>query len=318
MNFSVKVGISACLTGENVRYNGGHLSDLFLTETLAPHVEWVTVCPEVESGMGIPREQVRLVGDTTYPRLVGSRSGVDHTEVMKSWANQRLTDISAAGLDGFVLTKNSPSCGLYRVRVHATTTDQPVRQGTGLFARALIDRMPWLPVEESGRLHDPRIRENFVERIFVHRRWREMLAKSPSPKGLVAFHTTHKLILMAHSNSHYRLLGRLVAGAGKANWNILIKAYEAGMHRALGLIATPRNHTNVLHHLMGFLKLKLSSSNKQELLRIIDLFRIGQLPLIVPITLLRHHLHQEQMPEWVHQQAYLAPYPEELALRNHI
>ena len=318
LNFPVRIGISACLTGQSVRYNGGHLNDSFLTETLAPHVEWVTVCPEVETGMGIPREQVRLVGDPISPQLVGSRSGVNRTARMMSWAGQRLTEIAEADLDGFVFAKNSPSCGLYRVRVHGETPGALSRQGVGLFARALREQMPGLPVEENGRLHDPYIRENFVERIFVHRRWREMLAQAPTPKGLVAFHTAHKLTFMAHSNSHYRLLGRIVAGAGNASWTRLVKEYEAGMNEALGFIATSRKHTNVLYHLMGFLKKKLPAPDKQELLEIIDSFRSGQLPLIVPITLLRHHLRREQIHEWVHQQTYLDPYPEELALRNHV
>jgi uncharacterized protein YbgA (DUF1722 family)/uncharacterized protein YbbK (DUF523 family) len=314
----VRLGISSCLAGEEVRYNGGHIADSFLMGTLADHVQWVTVCPEFEVGMGVPREQIRLVGAPDNPRLVGSHTETDHTQPMLEWARDRTSGLASQDLDGFVLTANSPSCGLLRVRVYQTKGAPAVKQGVGIFARALTNRIPDLPVEENGRLHDPRLRENFVERIFVRRRWHQMLENDPTPGGLVRFHTSHKMVFMAHSNAHYRSIGRLVASAGVTPWNELIACYQAQMTEALRLIATPKKNTNVLHHLMGFLKDAISADDKQELLDIIDQYRSEQLPLIVPITLLKHHLRKPTVPEWVHMQAYLNPYPQELTLRNHV
>ena len=319
MTSTVRIGISACLTGEEVRYNGGHLNDSFLMGTLAEHVEWVPVCPEVEVGMGVPREQIRLVGELDAPKLMSSRSETDHTPKMVAWATGRVAELARANLDGFVFAKDSPSCGLFRVRVYPAKQDaQPIRQGMGLFARALTAWLPDLPAEENGRLHDPRIRENFVERIFVHRGWREMLASDPTPRGLVAFHTAHKLTFMAHSNTHSRQLGRLVAEAGTRPWDELIGNYAHVMADALRLIATPKKQANVLHHLMGFLKQSLLSGDKLEVLDLIDEYRKERVPLIVPLTLLRHHLRRNPVPDWVRLQAYLNPYPQELMLRNHV
>ena len=314
----VRLGISSCLAGEEVRYNGGHLADSFLMGTLADHVQWVPVCPEFEVGMGVPREQIRLVGAPDNPRLMGSRTETDHTQLMLAWARDRTSGLASQDLDGFVLAANSPSCGLLRVRVYQTEGAPAVKQGVGIFARALTNRIPDLPVEENGRLHDPRLRENFVERIFVRRRWHQMLENDPTPGGLVRFHTAHKMIFMAHSNAHYRSIGRLVASAGVTPWSELIACYQAQMTEALRLIATPKKNTNVLHHLMGFLKDAIPTDDKQELLDIIDQYRSEQLPLIVPITLLKHHLRKPTVPQWVHQQAYLNPYPQELTLRNHV
>jgi uncharacterized protein YbgA (DUF1722 family)/uncharacterized protein YbbK (DUF523 family) len=314
----VRLGISSCLAGEAVRYNGGHLSDSFLMGTLADHVEWVTVCPEFEVGMGVPREEIRLVGSPDDPRLIGSRSETDHTVPMRNWAKERTLALADPDLDGFVLTANSPSCGLVRVRVYQSKGAPAVKQGVGVFARALTEGIPDLPVEENGRLHDPRLRENFVERIFVRRRWHQMLEDDPTPGGLVRFHTAHKLTFMAHSNAHYRSVGRLVASAGTIPWGELIPTYQIQMAEALRLIATPKKNTNVLHHLMGFLKDAISPDDKQELLDLIDQYRSEQLPLIVPLTLLKHHLRKPGVPDWVHVQAYLNPYPFELMLRNHV
>jgi len=249
---------------------------------------------------------------------MGSRTETDHTQPMLEWARDRTSGLASQDLDGFVLAANSPSCGLLRVRVYQTEGAPAVKQGVGIFARALTNRIPDLPVEENGRLHDPRLRENFVERIFVRRRWHQMLENDPTPGGLVRFHTAHKMIFMAHSNAHYRSIGRLVASAGVTPWTELIACYQAQMTEALRLIATPKKNTNVLHHLMGFLKDAIPRDDKQELLDIIDQYRSEQLPLIVPITLLKHHLRNPTVPDWVHQQAYLSPYPQELTLRNHV
>jgi uncharacterized protein YbgA (DUF1722 family)/uncharacterized protein YbbK (DUF523 family) len=316
---TVRIGISACLVGQEVRYNGGHLNDSFLIETLTQHVEWIPICPEVETGMGVPREQIRLVGNPSAPKLIAPRSGTDHTSKMLAWADGKVKELANAQVDGFVLTKGSPSCGLFRVRVYQEKEGTPpTRQGVGMFARALTEQMPNIPAEEDGRLHDPRIRENFVERIFMQRRWREMLETTPGPKGLVAFHTAHKLTFMAHSNTHYRELGRLVANSGRLPWSQLLDQYTRLMGEGMRLIATPKKQTNVLHHLMGFLKNSLSPDDKVEMLELISDYRVERLPIIVPLTLLKHHLRRFAVPDWVHQQAYLNPYPQELALRNHV
>ena len=314
----VRLGISACLAGQEVRYNGGHLSDSFLMGTLADYVQWVTVCPEFEVGMGVPREEIRLVGSPDNPKLMTSRTEIDHTEPMLNWARNRTAELADQDLDGFVLTANSPSCGLLRVRVYQHKGSPAVKQGVGMFARALTQQIPDLPVEENGRLHDPRLRENFVERIFVRRRWHQMLENDPTPGGLVRFHTAHKLTFMAHSNAHYRSIGRLVASSGTIPWEEITANYQTGMTEALSLISTPKKNTNVLHHLMGFLKNTIATDDKQELLDLIGQYRSEQLPLIVPLTLLKHHLRKPGVPDWVHQQAYLNPYPAELMLRNHV
>ena len=313
----IRLGISTCLLGERVRYDGGHKLDHFLADTLGRHVEWVPVCPEVEIGLPIPREAVRLVGDPASPRLIAPKSGADHTDTMLAWASKRLDQLAAVGLCGFVFKSKSPSSGLFRVRVY-DEHGNPSRTGTGMFPRAVMQRFPLLPLEEEGRLNDPPLRENFIERIFAYYRWMEMLKNEPTPGGLVRFHTAHKLTLMAHSIKHYQDLGRLVAQAGALPWEELIATYGAKFMEGLALLGTRRKHVNVLQHLMGYLKKDLSPDDKQELLALIEDYRNELVPLIVPLTLLQHHLRRYPVPDWVHQQVYLIPYPKELMLRNHV
>jgi len=313
----IRLGISTCLLGERVRYDGGHKLDHFLADTLGRYVEWVPVCPEVEIGLPIPREAVRLLGDPDSPRLIAPKSGADHTDTMQAWASKRLDELAAIGLCGFVFKKDSPSSGLFRVRVY-DQHGNPSRTGTGIFPRAVMQRFPLLPLEEEGRLNDLPLRENFIERVFAYYRWTEMLDKEPTPSGLVRFHTAHKLTLMAHSIKHYQELGRLVAQAGTLPWEELVASYGAKFMEGLTLLGTRRKHVNVLQHLMGYLKKELSSEDKQELLGLIEDYRQEVVPLIVPLTLLQHHLRRHVVPEWVHQQVYLNPYPKELMLRNHV
>jgi uncharacterized protein YbgA (DUF1722 family)/uncharacterized protein YbbK (DUF523 family) len=316
-DFTIRLGVSACLLGEEVRYDGGHKLDRFLVNTLGQYVEWVPVCPEVESGLPIPRESLRLVGDPEAPRLVTIKSGRDYTEQMRTWAQRRLDGLAEIKLHGFVFKSKSPSSGLYRVKVY-TEEGMPSRIGTGIFPREVINRFPLLPLEEEGRLHDMHLRENFIDRIFAYYRWMHLLEENPTPGGLVQFHTAHKLTLMAHSPSHYREMGRLVAQAGALPWEELVEEYGRALMEGLGVMTTPGKHTNVLQHLMGFLKDKLSREDKAELLKYIEDYRQGLVPLIVPLTLLRHHLSRHDVPDWVHQQVYLHPYPKELMLRNHV
>jgi len=314
---AIRLGISSCLLGEKVRFDGGHKQDLFLIQTLGCFVEWVPVCPEVEIGLGTPRESLRLVGSPESPRLVAPKSGSDHTTAMRSWARVRLEELAALNLHGYVLKKDSPSCGLYRVRVYGEK-GMPARTGQGIFARELVSRLPLLPVEEEGRLHDMRLRENFVERIFAYYRWRRMVEGDATAAGLVRFHTAHKLTVMAHSPRHQQEMGRLVAQAGSRSRKIVVTAYGDLLMDALRVLATPKKHASVLHHLMGYLKKALSRPEKAELLVLIDDYRHGMVPLVVPLTLLQHHFRRHPVPDWVHQQIYLNPYPKELMLRNHV
>lgn len=314
---AIRLGISSCLLGENVRFDGGHKQDLFLLKTLGRYVEWVPVCPEVEIGLGTPRESLRLVGSPESPRLVAPKSGSDHTTAMRSWARVRLEELTALNLHGYVLKKDSPSCGLFRVRVYGEK-GMPSRTGQGVFARELVTRMPLLPVEEEGRLHDMRLRENFIERVFAYYRWTHMLDTDGTAAGLVRFHTAHKLTVMAHSPPHQLEMGRLVARAGSRSWDKILVAYGQLLMEALQVLGTTKKHANVLHHLMGYLKKVLSSPDKAELLRLIDEYRRGLVPLVVPLTLFQHYFRRYPVPDWVHHQVYLNPYPKELMLRNHV
>jgi uncharacterized protein YbgA (DUF1722 family)/uncharacterized protein YbbK (DUF523 family) len=313
----LRLGISTCLLGKPVRYDGGHKLDRFLVETLGQYVEWVPVCPEVEMGLSVPRESMRLVGNPDAPRLLAPKSGADYTERMQAWARERLEQLAPLGLCGFVFKKDSPSSGLFRVKVYSEG-GTPSHAGTGIFAREVAERFPLLPLEEEGRLNDMPLRENFLERVFAFYRWTRFLEEEPTPGGLVRFHTAHKLTLMAHSPKHYAEMGRLVAKAGTIPWVELSATYGALFMEGLALLGTRRKHVNVLQHLMGFLKDHLTGADKQELLALIEDYRQGLVPLIVPLTLLQHHLRRYPVPDWAHQQVYLSPYPKELMLRNHV
>lgn len=303
--------------GKNVRYDGGHKRDRFLIDTLGEFVEWVPVCPEVEIGLSIPREAMHLAGDPEDPRLVTIKTGKDYTERMQAWAQERLDQLADVNLHGFVFKSRSPSSGLYRVKVY-DEHGMPSRTGTGIFPSAVMQRFPLLPLEEDGRLHDMGLRENFIERVFAYYRWTCMLQKDPSPRGIVAYHTAHKLTMMAHSPAHYQKMGPLVAQAGTLPWADLVDRYARLLIEGLEVLTTRGRHANVLQHLMGFLKESISADDKAELLNMIHDYQQRLVPLIVPVTLLRHHLRRNPVPEWAHQQVYLNPYPKELMLRNHV
>jgi len=314
---TIRLGVSTCLLGENVRYDGGHKLDRFLVNTLGQYVEWVPVCPEVEIGLPIPRETLRLVGDHESSRLVAPKSGQDYTERMQNWARERLEQLAKVKLHGFVFKKDSPSSGLFRVKVY-DKNGVPSRIGTGIFPREVMKHFPLLPLEEEGRLHDMNLRENFIDRVFAYHRWTCLLDENSTPGGLVQFHTTHKLTLMAHSPPHYQEMGSLVARAGSLPWEELVETYGHSLMEGLKVVTTPGKHSNVLQHLMGFLKDELTGEDKAELLGLIEDYRKGFVPLIVPLTLLKHHLSRHPVPDWVHQQVYLHPYPKELMLHNHV
>ena len=312
----LRLGISACLLGDEVRYDGGHKRDAFLTTVLGPFVEWVKVCPEVEVGMGTPRESIRLVEADGRLRLLTVKTGVDHTAPMTAYAATRVAALESEGLCGYVLKKDSPSCGMTRVKVYSGE-GPGTRTGVGLYARALLARFPHLPVEEEGRLVDPRLRENFIERVFAYRRLRDLFEGRWTTGDLVRFHTAHKLVLLAHSTQGYERLGRLVATARSHDRASLLTQYTGGFMDALKAIATPQRHTNVLQHTVGYFKKTLDSASRTELLTAIDDYRLGLVPLIVPITLVRHHVRVHDV-KYLEGQVYLAPHPKELMLRNHV
>lgn len=311
----LRIGVSACLVGHEVRYNGGHLRDSGLA-SLTPYVEWVTVCPEVESGMGVPREEVNLIGTAESHRMIGRRSGTDFTDNMKSWGTNRVAALAGENLDGFILTKDSPSCGVFRVRVRQDNNSSPSRNAMGIFARLLTDALPHMPVEEQGRMNDPRLRERFIDHVYVRSRWQHMLDTERSARGLVRFHTNHKMTLMSHNESVYRSMGRVVANAGKNDLSEVLNEYQSLLTRTMQTLATTKRHTNVLQHLTGYLKQALGSEDKQELADLIERYRQGSVPLIVPVTLLHHHFRRNPVNDWVTSQIYLDPYPYELMLRN--
>jgi uncharacterized protein YbgA (DUF1722 family)/uncharacterized protein YbbK (DUF523 family) len=312
----IRLGISTCLLGENVRYDGGHKLDRFLTETLGQYVEYIPVCPEVECGLPIPRESMHLEGDPESPRLVTSITKQDRTERMVSWVKRRVVELEKEGLCGFIFKSNSPSSGLERVRVY-NEKGMPVKKGIGVFARMFIEHFPLLPAEDEGRLNDPKLRENFVERIFTLKRWREVLEKKETRGNLVDFHTRHNLLILSHSPKHYQLMGKLVARSKDLQIKDLYQQYQNILMEALQLKTTPKKNANVLMHMMGYFKQQLSSDEKQELLEVIDHYRQEYIPLIVPITLINHYVRKYNQP-YLKQQVYLNPHPLELQLRNHV
>lgn len=316
MENRIKIGVSACLVGENVRWNGGHSRDRYLTDTLGLYVEFIPVCPEVECGMGVPRETLRLVGDPDNPSLVTSKTNIDHTDRMNRWAQIRVKDLEKEDLCGFIFKKKSPSSGLLNVPVR-TSKGMPQKKGQGIFARIFTEHFPLIPVEEEGRLHDPKLRETFIEQIFTLKRWRETLAKRKSMGTLVEFHTRHKLLMMSHSPNHSRLMGKLVAGGKGIPAKDLFEQYETLLMEALRLKTTQKKNINVLQHIMGYFKKLISPDEKQELLEIIEQYRKEYVPLIVPVTLLNHYVRKYKQP-YLAKQVYLNPHPVALKLRNHV
>ena len=313
---AIRIGISACLLGQEVRFDGGHKRDTFLAQTFGQFVEWVPVCPEVEAGFGTPREAMRLVQQPVGVRLLTVKTGIDVTDRLDRFSTRRVRALRREGLCGYILKKNSPSCGMARVKVYGSRRI-PTRSGRGRFAAALQDRLPHLPVEEEGRLSDPRLRDNFVERIFAYRRLRALFAARWTVGGLVRFHIAHKLVLMAHSVEGYRRLGVCLAKAKSIARAQVEGAYTEAFMTALTVIATPRRHAAVLTHVAGYFKTLLTPADKDELRAAIEDYRRGLVPLVVPVTLVRHHVRQHDVAH-LRGQVYLDPHPTELMLRNHV
>lgn len=312
---AIKVAISSCLLGNTVRYDGGHKRDPYITEQLAAYFDFHSICPEVAIGLGTPRPPIQLRGDPEQPRAVGVHdSNMDVTAALANYG--RNVALNLADISGYIFKKNSPSCGLFRVKVYREKA-KPPRMGRGIFAKALLEAQHDLPAEEEGRLNDPILLENFILRVYAYHRWQQLRNNGISPAALVRFHTEHKYILMAHGQTHYRKAGQLIAKAGNSDVETTAAAYiEVFMH-ALSRPSDRKKHTNVLMHALGYLKNSMGSNDKKEFLQLIENYRIGQVPLVVPLTMLKHYLRRFPDP-YLNQQYYLNPYPEELKLRNSI
>lgn len=311
-----KIAISACLLGERVRFNAGHKESPLCSRVLASHFDFVPLCPEMAIGLGAPRQPIRLVGDPAHPRAVGTRdAGLDVSAPLSAYGERMAGELD--DIDGFIFMQKSPSCGLERVKVYQANGQPAEGGGRGLFAAAFCARRPELPVEEDGRLHDPVLRENFVTRVFVHADWRRLLGEGLSRQALLDFHARHKYLLMASHPQQYRALGRLLGEVGRHAPEELGPRYFAQLMMALRQCASRGSHGNVLQHLCGYLRPALEPDERAELQQLIEQYRLGILPLVVPLTLLKHHFRRHPHP-YVARQVYLQPHPEELGLRNAI
>lgn len=312
----IKVGISSCLLGNEVRYDGGHKHSRLCTDSLSRYFEFVSECPEVGVGMTVPRKPIRLIGDVDAPRAVYTHDqAIDFTDKIQEFGDKKAEQHS--DLCGYIFMKDSPSCGVFRVKVYQDSGYPAATPGRGIYAKAITDANPLLPVEESGRLTDAFLRENFITRVFAYHNWQQLMQQGLTHQAIIEFHSRYKYVLMAHSPSQYVLLGQMLADAGKHEVKELGERYFAALMEQLRNLASRKTHTNVLMHLQGYLKKVLSPTEKQELSEIIDNYRIAQVPLIVPITLLKHHFRNHPDP-YIAKQAYLQPYPEDLSLRNAI
>ena len=312
----IRILVSSCLLGEKVRYDGGHKRDSFLVETLGRFVEYVPVCPEVECGLQTPREAMRLAGDPADPRLVTSKTGLDHTGKMQGWIRRKLQDLEGLDLCGYICKKDSPSSGMERVKVYGEP-GIPAKVGAGMFTKAFMDHFPLIPVEEEGRLQDPVLREMFVERVFTLRRLRDRIRQGKSRGSLVEFHTDHKLLILTHGRTRYAEMGKLVAHAKELPLEELYRRYLHLLMEALRLRTTPAKCADVLMHMMGHFRQFLTSDEKQELLEVIGRYRNRLIPLVVPVTLTLHHVRKYDVP-YLKRQVFLNPHPVELMLRNHV
>jgi uncharacterized protein YbgA (DUF1722 family)/uncharacterized protein YbbK (DUF523 family) len=312
----ITIGISTCLLGEKVRYDGGHKLDRYITDTLGNYFEWVTVCPEVEYGLPVPRESMHLTGDPASPRIVTVRTGVDHTEGMTKWAENKLKQLEKENLCGFIFKSKSPSSGIGGIKIY-TTSGMPSNRGIGIFGGAFMRYFPLIPVIDDGRLHDLSLRENFMEQVIVYKRWKEFLKKDSKIKDLIAFHTNLKLLILSHSPKHYSALGKLVAKAKNYRTDMLYSEYINILMEGMRLLATTKKNTNVLLHIAGYLKKQISPEDKRELLEVIEQYHKGYIPLIVPIVLINHYVRKFDEP-YLKMQFYLNPHPLELMLRNHV
>ena len=312
----ISIGISSCLMGEEVRFNGGHKLSRLCVNTLSDFFEYKAICPEVGIGLGIPRKAIHLIGDPDAPRAVNtSDESIDVTDQLKEFAEQTIPTLDK--ICGYIFIKGSPSCGLFRVKVYNKGNPNPVDSGRGIYAREITKSMPLLPVEEAGRLTDPVLRENFIARVFAYHRWQKLIQQGLSASSILDFHVAYKYSLMANDPQTYTRLGQLLADAGNYDPNELGEKYFTELMQALTKKATRKSNTNVLTHLQGYLKKQLQSKEKEKLIEVIEQYRKGIVPLIVPVTLLQHHFNIHPN-DYISKQAFFDPYPQELSLRNAI
>ena len=313
---TIRIGISACIVGQEVRFSGGHKLDRFIRDTLGSFVEFVPVCPEVDIGLGVPRESLRLRRRKDDKiALVAPKSDSDHTAAMKRYATRKVRELADLDLCGFIVQKGSPSCGMERVKVYpAKGNGAPAKSGRGRFTEVLMDKMPLLPVEEDGRLNDPVLRENFIERVFAYRRLRHLFSGRWTIGQLVDFHSNEKLLLMAHSS--YRPLGQLVARAKELPRAEVKSEYQRLFLAAMSRKTTVNKHVNVLQHISGYFRRDLDESSRAEVHDLVEAYRKRLVPLVVPITLMKHHARKLGL-DYLERQTYMSPHPRELMLRNH-
>ena len=311
----ITIGVSACLLGREVRFDGGHKRSRFITDALAVHFGFSAFCPEVAIGMGTPRQPIRLAGDPHKPQAVGVKTPeLNVTQPLRDYGKKIAGDIDE--LCGFILKKDSPSCGMERVKVY-NDKGMPERSGTGLFAREIMKANPLLPVEEEGRLNDADLRDNFITRVYVYARWKALVDSGLSKSALIKFHASHKYLVMSHSTVMYRQLGQMLSDLTRASLADIAGTYIARLMQALGKPSTRKRHSNVLQHLLGYLKNNLDSAHRTDLNKTIDLYRRGEFPLVVPIRLLQHHFTIHPHP-YIKEQVYLNPHPQALLIRNNL
>lgn len=311
----IPIGISSCLLGEKVRYDGGHKNNSYIGKTLGQYFDLQPFCPELDIGLGIPRKPIRLSrkGSDVIRCIPVDNPEPDFTDALAESANKKKQWHS--NLCGYILKKDSPSCGMERVKIWDDV--MPIREGVGIYAGKLMENFPYLPVEEEGRLGDAVLRENFIQRVFVMRRWKELNEEGMTLNGLLKFHARHKLILMSHNQNYNRELGQMLAAVRKDNVEEVLDEYLLKLMRTLKIPATRGNHVNTLQHIQGYLKKPLDADDKVELTETVEKYRLGQLPLIVPITLL-NHFFRKHPDEYIANSWYMNPYPEEMSLQNHI
>ena len=313
MESSIKVGISSCVLGERVRFDSGHKVSNFVTKELSPYFDFVSVCPEVGVGMPVPRPTIRLVSNEERVALVETKNPEnDHTDNMLTYSADKVDELQSEQLCGYIVCAKSPTCGMERVKVYSKNS--AAKEGVGLYTQTLMQKMPWLPVEEDGRLNDPVLKENFITRVFCLNDFYGSMDGEPTRGKIIDFHSRYKLTLMAHHPESYRSLGRLVADVANYEIEDFYQEYRLGLMKALTNRASRKNNTNVLMHLQGYFKRSLTKEEKEELATVIHDYRIGMLPLLAPLTLIKHYLNTYP-DEYLAKQKFLEPYPQEMRLR---
>lgn len=311
----IPIGISQCLLGEEVRFDGGHKHSRLCTQSLGQYFTYVPSCPEVGAKLGIPRKTLRMVGDDKTQRIVESKNQhIDVTDVLADYSQHRVEELG--NLSGYIFMQKSPSCGVFRVKVYADN-GYAQNSSAGIFAKAFMERYPLVPVEEEGRLNDPVLLENFLIRVMVFHRWRMLIADGLTAKGLIDFHQRVKYQLMAHSVAGYKAMGKMLANLKEQPLEVIAQDYITHLMSHLKQRATRKTHTNVLLHIRGYFKGKLNDVEQKELSEVIENYRLGVVPLIVPVTMLKHYLNTIGN-KYIEQQLYLEPYPYALGLRNNI